>query len=176
MIVQEATKILMWSEEHFKTARYLKIEITAIQRTIEFEYVQMSRFDFIDISNNRFQYSSTTDIVEDLTTDKRKRGNSTEYPARLLDGSVSTKWCCYGIVPYVLVFDLGLDTQLDLSIYTRYTWHTANDSVQHQRNPTAWNIYVSNDLKTWYLLDAIEDFTTIVGNQQLAFTSQEFKL
>lgn len=173
---QASAKILFWAHDAMTSARYFKLEITERQRSAETDYVQMSIFDFIDRDGNRFAFSSDADIVEDLTTDKRKRGISTEYPARLLDGVTSTRWCCYGAVPYILVFDLGESAKLDLLTYNRYQWYTANDSIEHERNPKSWNVYVSNDLERWRLLDSVEGFVTSVGNQKLAYTSEEFSV
>lgn len=156
-----------------KLARYLKWEIQDVadsQDVNGHKYMQVSELRFVDLSGKSFQYDVSAECLK-YTTGLDVGGVwRTEWPENLLDGDVSTKMTIeYGyVLPFHFVFDLK--TPVNLGIYSRYQWWTANDDEDFpDRSPTAWKLSYSNDLSTWKVLDEVSNFTAPISNYALAY-------
>ena len=78
--------------------------------------------------------------------------------ANLFDGDTNTKWyssdgAASQATSTTYPFDLVMKYALPHTI-SGYSLTNANDSVKTQRDPTAWDLYGSNDGSTWVLLDS----------------------
>ena len=82
---------------------------------------------------------------------------SGEVPGNILDGSMDTKWVDLNYNkkdPNVrtgkstLVMDIGQGNRI---AFDGYRWATAND--EPDRDPVSWQVYGSNNAKSWTLLD-----------------------
>lgn len=176
---QEGSKQLFWTSD--AKARYLKWEIVAAKYNSQDDsYMQISELRFINKDTNVFQWPSDIECIDHsdwLTTPVdgywRTKAQGGECSENLFDGSVYTKFTTKHLArfPFCVTFDLKSDA-LDLGVFNRYQWYTANDDTSFQnRTPTSWNMYVSKDALVWNLLDHVEDFTAPIANYTLAYTS-----
>lgn len=68
----------------------------------------------------------------------------------LIDWQSTTKFWSDAWYPYVITFDLGSWNSINPSVYDKYTWNQAFDSVdQALRNPSAWTMEFSKDWIAW---------------------------
>ena len=76
--------------------------------------------------------------------------NSGEDPGNLSDNNLSTKWYDQsGALPVSVTFQFKKAPQF----FTGYDWATANDNIEHGRNPNNWTVLASNNGTTWTTLD-----------------------
>ena len=130
----------------------------------------MSELKFIDADGNAKTWPNRVTTLGGSTAEAIDWTSETwtEGPNYLFDGSTSTKFCGYFLnsteMPVWFVVDLG-DPQdgggIDLSIYTRYQWWTANDSATHYRCPGSWQVFVSNDGTNFTCIDEVTSFTSV---------------
>lgn len=163
--------------------KYLKIAILSKSEDIAPSYVQIGEWEFIDKDGSAKTFSTLPQpIAASLKSDEFLRVDANEDVPQLFDGNVRTKCCKIGgwtgngftapICPLWFVVDLG-DETLDLTIYNRYRWYTANDTAsQPARNPTGWALYASEDNVNWILLDYVENQDPTNANYSLAYTSE----
>ena len=160
--------------------RYMKIQFNSFASDNTEKFIQMSELKFIDADGNAKAWPNgvtilggSTAVAVDWTSE-----TWTESPKYLFDGSTSTKFCGYfpnsTEMPAWFTVDLGDPSSgggIDLSVYTRYQWWTANDSTQHHRCPGSWQIFVSNDGTSFTCIDEVTSFTSVNQNYALAYTS-----
>ena len=160
--------------------RYLKIKFNSAASD-NVGFIQMSEFKFIDADGNAKTYPNGVTVVggSDFSAGDWTDTSWSEGPRYLFDNSVYTKLCFYILnsssdMPAWFVVDLG-DPQdgggIDLSVYTRYQWWTANDNATQYRCPGSWQIFVSNDGTSFTCIDEVTSFTSVNQNYALAYTS-----
>lgn len=125
--------------------------------------VQMSEFKLYDGSNELSRPVWTSCSCNQSYV-------SSEWPAKLIDGSVYTKfntWASF-TPPCELVIDVGSWNEIDFSIYNKYRWYTANDA--DARDPITWEVYLSNDNLSWVSVSSVNNATITTNRYALAGT------
>lgn len=144
--------------------RYLRLTINAIASGSVW---QVSRLDFVDSSDTRFSYPNGTTVTPN-------NGNfpSNEQPKNLLDGNTGTKACCNSFtLPQILTIDMQSEA-LDLSIYNRWQWYTANDTATDPgRNLKSFTMEVSVDGTNWLNFTSVVNGSYTTANYSLAYRS-----
>ncbi len=137
--------------------RYFKWHISKLGNSDG--YIQMSDIQFQDENDNRYPFNYSASCTFD--------GNS---GAALIDGGVKSK------VAIVwnpssgsdVIIDVG-QGGLDISIYKKFAWFTANDYPG--RDPISWKVYGSNDSSfiNAYLLNQENDVEITTARNTLAY-------
>ena len=133
--------------------------------------MQLSELAFFNGSENvtrpyaNIGYSTEKDAVAKTFSD-------TETPAKIFDGSVSTKWCdLRGSTAASATDHDRLWVRIDYAYpkaITGYAWYTAND--YNKRDPSAWRMQGSNDGgATWTDIDVRTGYSATTTRKALAF-------
>lgn len=120
----------------------------------------MSEFEICDTNWTKMSRPAWTSITA------TKSGNSWEWIDKLIDWSISTKYCTPYAPPITITIDLW--TTVDFSTYCKYKRYTANDS--YPRDPITWTISLSNDGSNWTEVSNISNATITTARNTLAWT------
>ena len=150
------------------SARYLRMTITAKRSSTE-NLLQLSEIKLVTTNGTAFAWPSGTSVSAKVSTGNVSTSSS-ETPAKLIDNSVSTKMCAQNgkNLPCTITIDLGSGKSIDLSVYSRWQWYTANDVAN--RDPTSFSFSASNDGVKWVELNAATNATVTTSRRALAYT------
>ncbi len=127
------------------TGRYVKWHITGIKS--EFDGTQASEFIL------RYRGATVDLLPESGITNPDGDAINDEAPESLIDFKKDTKWLDYNFDNNennsTIIIDAGAD---DTVTFDRYTFITGNDSTE--RDPTDWELYVSDNGTDWTLVDS----------------------
>lgn len=132
---------------------------TATQRYVRFTPLQLrtAAANSIQISEFSF-YNGETKLTGISATNPYGNNSGDGAPARLVDGSNTTKWLDFN--KQGIIFDLGSSQTFD-----SYEMVTGNDATE--RDPVRWILEGSDDLTTWSTIQLVnsDDYPTPVGRQ-----------
>ncbi len=150
------------------SARYLRMTITAKRSSTE-NLLQLSEIKLVTTNGTAFAWPSGTSVSAKVSNGNVSTSSS-ETPAKLIDNSVSTKMCAQNgkNLPCTITIDLGSGKSIDLSVYSRWQWYTANDVAN--RDPTSFSFSASNDGVKWVELNAATNATITTSRRALAYT------
>ncbi len=154
--------------------RYFKCNITNI-RNISLGLVQMAEFK---LYNSSYQYIPKSDDI--LLSSPNSTGPVDQTIQKIMDNNVLTKWHdMNGPLGYnnrlggFFIIDLGINYATNQPYY--YKWITAEDI--EGRDPITWQIYGSNNMVTWNLLDLQTNFSvTTTRNGEVPGNGNYFSL
>ena len=150
------------------SARYLRMEIRQKRSSSE-NLLQLSEIKLVNTNGVAFSWPSGTTVSATCGTGKASTSSS-ETPQKLIDNSVSTKFCAQNgkNLPCRITIDLGNGRSVDLSTYSQWQWYTANDVAN--RDPVSFAFLVSNDGEQWVELDSSSTATITTTRRALAYT------
>lgn len=145
--------------------QYAKMHISDV-RAHE-SMMQFSDIRFVDESGNFFQYANDAECTCD-----DGQGHTPWYghesPEKLIDNSTDTKLCYLDTnysVPSIII-NFG-STPLDIDVYTKWQWYTANDS--YERDPVSFEFYISEDGITYNLVSEEVNYDVTTDRRSLAY-------
>lgn len=139
---------------------YLRFYVDAVRGGSQIQAAEFVLFD----SNDNEMYVSTLGILE-VTADENNDSPSGESPEVLFNGNINDKWFSWSFnnPSWVAV---QLQTPIDLELFPRYGWYTANDSSG--RDPLSWKVQVSSDGITWITVSEVTDASVTEDRNALA--------
>lgn len=146
----------------FANFRYIRFVINAKRGSTD-HYTQLSRIEFIDQSDNLYEYPSETLVTTSMTGYA-----ASEAPGNLIDGNVNTKFCSPWSAGAYITIDLGAANRIDLNTYSRFQWYTANDG--DWRDPTSFTLQFSNDGSNFINGAIISNASITTARLTLAYT------
>lgn len=145
--------------------QYAKMHISDV-RAHE-SIMQFSDIRFVDESCNFFQYANDAECICD-NVPENPPWYGHEGPDKLIDNSTDTKLCYldsnYSVTNIIINFG---STPLDIDVYTKWQWYTANDS--YERDPISFEFYISEDGITYYLVSEEVDYDVTTDRYSLAY-------
>lgn len=149
-------------------ARFVRMHISAKRSSSE-NLLQLSEIKLTTTNGTVFAWPSGTSVSATMNGE-RVSTKSSETPAKLIDGNVSTKMCAQNgkNLPGVITIDLGASNTVDLATYSRWLWYTANDV--ENRDPTSFSFLASNDGVQWIELNEATNATITTTRRTLAYT------
>ena len=148
-----------------KKVRYIKRDITAIKSNVG--TTQASEFELCDANGNKYTRPSGVSITANYA------GNNNEGIEKLIDGSVSTKYCTGHNPEIIIIIDLWENNKVNLKDFPKYKRYTANDTPA--RDPNTWTIQVSNDNSNWETVSSVSN-ANVTSNRNTLAGTREFNI
>ena len=149
--------------------RYIRFIVNAIRGNGDDVIAQLSELQFLDENNNIYIYPPSTTVTSNLTNP-----SSAEGPEKVIDRSITTKFCAYYVENGYLTIDLGEEHLIDLKEYPYFQWYTANDAIW--RDPVSFTLQFSKDGATFVSTASVQSANITTNRNSHAYKGKCFAM